>query len=730
MVVSIWRFSHFLLALISTSFLMLISVSGALLALEPIGVTAQPYNTIDLDEVFISETITSLKKKYDEILELEITPEEFVKASVFTKKGIYKTIYIDPIKGSKLADVKTQSEFFSLITNFHRSLFFKSIGRAFVGIVSILLCFISVTGIFLLAQRQGGFNKLFSKVQESNFGQRYHVIFGRWFLLPILIIASTGVYLSAEKFSLIPKSIINHNLTNLESQYLTNNIQSIGLFEKTRLSEVRKLTFPFSKNTTDYFELALNDKELIIHQYTGAVLSETPYPFTLLASRWSLLIHTGQGSLLWSIILLMTSLSLLFFMYSGLSMSIKRQRKSKKIVSQYSKDEAEYIILVGSETGNTYAFANTFYDALKNKKKTVHLSTLNEYSSYVNASHVIVFTATYGDGDAPSNARNFEILLNKIKPIKPIQFSVVGFGSLFYPHYCRFAIKVDLLLNSHKSFKRVKNLVKINDQSQVAFLDWLQSWNKETGISLNVSLPNEQKKHLKKRIFTVIKCTSLNNDNTAIIRLRPHKKISYQSGDLLHIIPPKNSTARKYSIAKIKDEILLSVKWYPKGICSTYLCTLKAGDKVYGSIEKNSNFHFPKKASSVWLIANGTGIAPYLGMLDENTQTPIRLTWGGRTESSFDHYKEFIDLSISKGYLKDYQLSLSQVAKKRYVQDLLSQQQKEISETLEKGGVFMICGSIAMQHSVLDVLEEIATTQLQVPLSEFENNGQLLMDCY
>jgi len=117
-------------------------------------------------------------------------------------------------------------------------------------------------------------------------------------------------------------------------------------------------------------------------------------------------------------------------------------------------------------------------------------------------------------------------------------------------------------------------------------------------------------------------------------------------------------------------------------------------------------------------------------MLDENTQTPIRLTWGGRTESSFDHYKEFIDLSISKGHLKDYQLSLSQVAKKRYVQDLLSQQQKEISETLEKGGVFMICGSIAMQHSVLDVLEEIATTQLQVPLSEFENNGQLLMDCY
>lgn len=35
----------------------------------------------------------------------------------------------------------------------------------------------------------------------------------------------------------------------------------------------------------------------------------------------------------------------------------------------------------------------------------------------------------------------------------------------------------------------------------------------------------------------------------------------------------------------------------------------------------------------------------------------------------------------------------------------------------------MIFGSIAMQHSVLDVLEKIATTQLKAPLSEFENNG-------
>ena len=42
----------------------------------------------------------------------------------------------------------------------------------------------------------------------------------------------------------------------------------------------------------------------------------------------------------------------------------------------------------------------------------------------------------------------------------------------------------------------------------------------------------------------------------------------------------------------------------------------------------------------------------------------------------------------------------------------------------------MICGSLSMQHDVLDVLEEISSKNLNQSLSEFENNGQLLLDCY
>ena len=730
MVISIWRFSHFLLAAISTLFLLLITVSGAILTLEPIGEIVKPYNYSNLDDVFISETISGLKKEYEEVLEIEITPEKHVIASVFSKESKNETIYIDPVSSKKIENVKPQSKFFQTVTNFHRSLFFKGIGRAFVGVISILLCFISITGVFLLAERQGGFKRFFSKVKESTISNRYHVVLGRWFLLPIILIATTGVYLSAERFSIIPKSLINQDFSTINNKLSENN-KSIDIFGTIRLSEVKNIIFPFSKDENDYFKLDLYDRELIVHQYSGEILRESPYPMSLLAYRWSFLTHTGQGNIIWSIILLITCLSLLFFMYSGLLMSFKRKNKSKnRITSRWSKDEAEYIILVGSETGSTYVFANAFCMALEKLKKKFHISTLNEYKSYLSATHIIVFTATYGDGDAPSNAKNFEQLFCSIDPINPIKFSVVGFGSLIYPHYCRFASTVDSILNSHKKFKRIQGLVKINEQSQETFLNWIQKWNFKTNMSLRVSLPNDQKKHSKKIKFEVVECSPLNPDNTTLIKLRPYKKISYQSGDLLNITPPKSSIARKYSIAKIKDEIILSIKLIPKGFCSSYLCSLKVGDILYGSISKNIHFHFPKTATKVWCIANGTGISPFLGMLYNNIEIPTVLTWGGRTEASFELYQNLINKSISKGNLKSYQLSLSQGNKKQYVQDQIYEQEEQVAKLLKKGGVFMLCGSISMQNAVFKVLDKITTDRLQKPLSEFENNGQLLTDCY
>ena len=726
----VWRYSHFLLALISSFFLLIASITGGILAFEPITISIQPYNVISLDEVSLNQTIESLNEKYTEIIQIEVTEDDFVTASVITDSGDIKKIYIDPITAENIGLVKKQSRFFSFITNLHRSLFLKTIGRIFVGIVSLLLCFIAVTGVFLLAKRQGGFKNWFKRIQDSDFNQKYHVVFGRWLVLPIIIIAVTGVFLSIEKLSLIPKDYLDYSWNSNQSEFLENKSLSI-LFETISLDNVRSLTFPFSKSKEDFYELSLSDRVLYVDQFSGRVVKESHYPFVKLATRWNLALHTGRGSLLWSVILFIASSSMLFFMFSGFSIALKRIFKSKKIKKVLGENECEYIILVGSETGNTYSFAKILYEGLIKAGKNVFISSLNEYTLYEKAKHLIVLTATYGEGEAPSNARSFEKKFKTCIPLNNINFSVVGFGSLMYPNYCKFAVDVDQMLNSNPKFKSIMPLYKINEESKSAFEAWIKKWSANKEINLSLELAKPMLKKFKTTTFKVVGKKAVDQDNTFLLKLDSLKNIKFNSGDLLNISPKEDNFIRQYSIAKIEKNLLLSIKKHDHGICSSFLSKLNIGDSLSASFKTNSNFHFPKKAHSIILISNGTGIAPFLGMINENkSQIPLFLFWGGRTRESLGLYEKYINGAISKKYLSHFQKALSQEDKKEYVQDVLIKNKNQVCETIKNYGVIMICGSLSMQHDVLDVLEQISTKNLNQPLSDFENNGQLLLDCY
>ena len=726
----VWRYSHFLLALISSLFLLIASITGGILAFEPITVSVQPYNVASLDEVSLNQAVLSLNKKYAEIIKIEVTEDDFVIASVITNEGEVNKIYIDPKTGENIGLVKKQKRFFSFITNLHRSLFLKTIGRVFVGIVSLLLCFIAVTGVFLLAKRQGGFKKWFKRVQDSDFNQRYHVILGRWLVLPIIIIAVTGVFLSIEKLSLLPKDYLDYSWNSKQSELVKNKSLS-GFFETISLKEVRSLTFPFSKSKEDFYELSLNDRVLNIDQFSGRVIKESLYPFVKLAARWNLILHTGRGSILWSVVLFIASSSMFFFMFSGFSMAFKRIFKTKKTKKVLDENECEFIILVGSETGNTYTFAKYFYESLIKLGKKVFISSLNEYTRYEKAKYLIVLTATYGDGEAPSNARLFEKKLKTIIPINKMNFSVLGFGSLMYPNYCQFAIDVDQLLDNNPKFKSIMPLYKINEESKNAFDSWTKSWAKTTGVNLSLEMTKPVKNKLKTTSFNIVEKKGLNLDNTFLLKLKSLKNIKFKSGDLLNIHPNEEGFIRQYSIGKIGEDLLLSIKKHNQGVCSLYLSELNVGQSFNASFKSNSNFHFPEKAHSIILISNGTGIAPFLGMINENkSQIPLCLFWGGRTKESLKLYEKYINGAISKKYLSHFQEALSQEDKKEYVQDVLIKNKNRVCETIKNNGVIMICGSLSMQHDVLDILEEISSKNLNQSLSEFENNGQLLLDCY
>lgn len=732
MTLSIWRYAHLALALSASLFVLVASISGIVLAFEPISNQLKPYAHNEIKTISLSETILCLKNKYDDIISLEADHNGFVSVSVITTEGEDARFYIDPKTGEKIGEIIEKSALFRFMTNLHRSLFLKSIGRFFVGLASFLLFLIALSGCVLVIKRQAGLKRFFSNIIKTNssFYEYHHTFWGRLALFPLLIITFTGVYLSLQRFSIIPKQKISHQI-NTEKLISTplRATSAFPIFRETTLDKVRYLEFPFSDDLEDYFTLKLKHSELLINQKTGDVLSEISYPFTHLISTYSLVLHTGQGSILWSVVLILATSSIFFFMYSGFFITLKRRETT--IRNKYKKEDCEYIILVGSENGTSLQFANLLHQALLNIEKKSFLGELNQFTYYKNAKYLIVITATYGDGSAPANANKFLSLLEKYKPEASLNYAVVGFGSLAYANFCRFARDADAALNK-AAYRRVMPVFTINNQSFEAFADWVNRWAKHENIQLTLPPPPAEKR--KKEIpFRLLENTETDCNDTFLLTLTSTQNTTFRSGDLLSVRTKKDQRPRLYSIGKIDThKLILSVKLHQKGIVSNYLNKLKKDDILTAGIKKNPAFHFPKKAKRLLLVATGTGIGPFLGMLQENTQKiPIHLFWGGPTEQSFQIYQTFIKYQIEKQHLSAIYLALSRAQKEKiYVQNLLEKHTKLVENIFTHKGAIMICGSVKMQKGVTEVLEKIAAAHTGNPLSFYQNRGQLLIDCY
>lgn len=729
MTISIWRFSHFALALVSSLFLIIASVTGVILAIEPLSHQAKGYAVRDNSKVSLATTLDALKQNYDEVLSLEVEAAGFVKASVLTSELAMADVYIDPVTGKTLGKVQERPKVYSFATNLHRSLFLKSIGRAFVAVVSFLLLLITITGFLLLIKRQGGWRFLFSRVHKDHATMRYHVILSRWLFIPIVIIATTGVYLSAEKFDLFTENKVLYKeaptATDVKSY---DHVKDIPLFQKTTLDQVRSVTFPFSTDPADYYIIALKDREIQVNQQTGEVVSSAHYPFTQLASRASYLLHTGESSSLWSVILLLTSASILFFMYTGFAMSLKRIKKVTTITTMPHKDHCDTIILVGSETGSTFDFARQLYNSLSATGKQVYLTTLNRYSAFAKAEQIIILTATYGAGEAPTNAQQFEKRLSTIDQPKKLRYAVVGFGSTDYPDYCKFAIKVDTLLQHHADFTAVLPLFKVNNASAAQFQNWCTQYAKSLDIALEIA--PKATKGIDLQQFKVTERTALNADDTFLLRLQPVQKTTVISGDLLAVSMANNERARLYSVAVLGNDLLLSIKKHDLGKCSTYLAGLEAGNTLQAAVIANTHFYLPDDKKPAVLIANGTGIAPFLGMLSSRPKKEIHLFWGVRTLASATLYEAALSTHRSTNKNSTRHTCYSKEVAKTYVQERIAQEQEVLLHTIKKGGVIMICGSLKMQQGVLNVLENILHLHTNLTIDLLREREQLKMDCY
>ena len=733
MINQIWRYSHFTLAACSSVFVLLAAVTGGILALEPIDKKLQPFKVAGVEEIPLAQLIDSLNNKYDEILEISIDANQFVAVSAISMvDSLNGDFYIHPISGEKLGDIPPSSSFFTFITNLHRSLFLKTIGRIFVGVTSFLLTLIALTGLLLFIKRQKGLRGLFQKIVKEETAPHLHVVLGRWMLLPIVIVAATGVYLSLLRFSYLPDgkpTLVHQSDSLMESPRLTHG--ELPIFRQTKLGEVRNVEFPFSSAVEDVFTLSLKSRELKINQVNGDIVEEWSYPFVQYLSTLSFDLHTGRGSFIWSLVLFLAAISILVFMYTGALISYKRLGSRSKNV--YGAEEAEIVILVGTENGSTRSFANLLQQSLLKQDQKVYVDDLNDYQSYPAMKHMVILTSTYGVGDPPASASRFLTLFDQFTPPPSTRCAVVGFGSYAYPDFCQYALDVETALRKNENCILNHPAYLIHNQSYTSFTKWTQQWGEQLGLRLELS-PQVSVKKSQPSHFTVSEKQIIQDGfgDTFLLTLQGNG-VPFQSGDLLAIEPQDDPVERLYSIAKVHgNQILLSVTRHEQGICSNFLYQLEQADTFEAGVQTNKAFHFPKGAPSVTLIANGTGIAPFLGMIQEkHPGIQVFLYWGGRNTQSYEIYRPWIDAALKEGSLNGFEVAYSrQESAFTYVQEIVQASDRVLADRLSRGGIIMLCGSVGMQHDVLARLEKLCWEYTHKKLSFYQNKGQLLMDCY
>ncbi len=198
-------------------------------------------------------------------------------------------------------------------------------------------------------------------------------------------------------------------------------------------------------------------------------------------------------------------------------------------------------------------------------------------------------------------------------------------------------------------------------------------------------------------------------------------------GQSIGIIPPgedasgKPHVIRLYSVASSRDgekpktnNLALTVKREPNGLCSNYLCDLKKGDKVQVTGPFGATFLMPDDPSAnIIMICTGTGSAPFRGFTERRRRTmrdaPGRMMifFGARRPEELPYFGPL--QKVPDGLLrKHFAYSRVPDEPKTYVQDRMRATADEVSVFLkhDKTHVY-ICGLKGMESGVDEAMSDI-----------------------
>ncbi|MEM6726930.1 MAG: sulfite reductase flavoprotein subunit alpha [Pseudomonadota bacterium] len=238
-----------------------------------------------------------------------------------------------------------------------------------------------------------------------------------------------------------------------------------------------------------------------------------------------------------------------------------------------------------------------------------------------------------------------------------------------------------------------------------------------------------------------------------ILNIDPRLVVSAEI--LLPLLSPLQH--RAYSIASTPltapDAIHLTVstvRWAREGrdyggVCSTHFADrLELGEGAGVFLVPNKRFRLPADGNTpIIMVGPGTGIAPYLGFLEERRATGARgaawLFTGDRHRATDHVYQAELQSFSEAGVLTHLELAFSRdQAEKVYVSDLLRARGAEVYNVIETGAHVYLCGDATsmapgVEAALVDIIAEhgaMMEAYAKDRLAQLRRQGRYLKDVY
>lgn len=654
--------------------------------------------------------------------------------------GVRSASIVDPNTGDVLGAYEP-SPLFAFVTELHRSLFLGGLGHGVAGVASLAILVLSLSGAWLLVHKMGGWRQLFARVR-GGWSQRLHTNLARAAICALLLTASTGAYMSATYFELVPTDETGFAFPPAGEGTAPAPIGSLSALAGIPLGDLRELIFPAAGDASDVFTVTTGAGQGYVDQATGEMLSFTANGPWMQAYELIYTLHTGQGALPLALLLGLGALATPALAITGTAIWWLRRRTVPRVAGNAAARDADTVILVGSESGSTWGFAANLHDTLSAKGQRVHLASMNELKrSYPKASVLLVLAATYGDGAAPASARQF---LGRLKALtsRPA-FAVLGFGDQSFPRFCAYASDVEAALTAHGLMPLLPTY-GVDRQASGNFAAWGELLGERLGfeLALNYAPPRPRTSR-----FVLDESTLYGIEVQApVVRLRfvadeapsgflgwfgLRRMPRFEAGDLVGILPPGSDVPRYYSLASSSREGVLEicVRKQAGRQCSTYLHGLSPGDAIEAFIRPNPDFRPSRNRKPLILIGAGAGVAPLAGFVRNNTRRPVHLFFGARDPNSDFLYREEFDDALADGRLASLGTAFSRVMGGGYVQDRLLEDSAAIRDLVRRGAQIMVCGGRDMANGVRQAIDA-CLEPLGLTVESLKRKGLYLEDAY